>query len=49
MSDGAKYLARVQYYPVFPGLAIMYTVLAFNLFGDGLRDIFDPYLRLERR
>jgi peptide/nickel transport system permease protein len=27
---------------VFPGLAIAYAVLAFNLFGDGLRDIFDP-------
>jgi peptide/nickel transport system permease protein len=27
---------------VFPGLAICYTVLAFNLFGDGLRDILDP-------
>jgi peptide/nickel transport system permease protein len=29
---------------VFPGLAISYAVLAFNLFGDGLRDIFDPRL-----
>ena len=29
---------------VFPGLAICYTVLAFNLFGDGLRDILDPRL-----
>jgi len=28
----------------FPGLAIVYTVLAFNLFGDGLRDILDPRL-----
>ncbi len=27
---------------VFPGLAIAYAVLAFNLFGDGLRDILDP-------
>ncbi|MCB1741153.1 MAG: ABC transporter permease [Gammaproteobacteria bacterium] len=27
---------------VFPGLAICYAVLAFNLFGDGLRDILDP-------
>lgn len=27
---------------VYPGLAICYTVLAFNLFGDGLRDIIDP-------
>jgi len=29
---------------IFPGLAICYTVLAFNLFGDGLRDILDPRL-----
>lgn len=29
---------------VFPGLAISYSVLAFNLFGDGLRDILDPRL-----
>ena len=29
---------------VFPGLAIAYTVLAFNLFGDGLRDMLDPRL-----
>lgn len=29
---------------VFPGLAIAYTVLAFNLFGDGLRDMMDPRL-----
>jgi peptide/nickel transport system permease protein len=27
---------------VFPGIAIMVTVLAFNLMGDGLRDILDP-------
>jgi ABC-type dipeptide/oligopeptide/nickel transport system permease subunit len=30
------------YVAIFPGLAICYTVLAFNLFGDGLRDILDP-------
>ena len=29
---------------VFPGLAISYAVLGFNLFGDGLRDILDPRL-----
>jgi peptide/nickel transport system permease protein len=27
---------------VWPGLAILLTTLAFNLFGDGLRDAFDP-------
>jgi ABC-type dipeptide/oligopeptide/nickel transport system permease subunit len=29
---------------VFPGLAIMLTVLGFNLLGDGLRDVLDPRL-----
>ncbi len=29
---------------IFPGLAISYAVLAFNLFGDGLRDVLDPRL-----
>ena len=29
----------------FPGLAILITVLAFNLFGDGLRDALDPRLK----
>jgi peptide/nickel transport system permease protein len=29
---------------VFPGLAIMITVLGFNLMGDGLRDALDPTL-----
>jgi ABC-type dipeptide/oligopeptide/nickel transport system permease subunit len=30
---------------LFPGLAIMLTVLSFNLLGDGLRDALDPYQR----
>jgi peptide/nickel transport system permease protein len=30
---------------VFPGLAIMFGVLGFNLLGDGLRDYLDPRLR----
>jgi ABC-type dipeptide/oligopeptide/nickel transport system permease subunit len=30
---------------LFPGLAITVTVLAFNLLGDGIRDILDPRLR----
>ncbi|HWB35588.1 MAG TPA: ABC transporter permease, partial [Rugosimonospora sp.] len=30
---------------IFPGLAIFVTVLAFNLFGDGLRDALDPKTR----
>ena len=30
---------------VFPGMAITFTILAFNLFGDALRDHLDPKLR----
>jgi ABC-type dipeptide/oligopeptide/nickel transport system permease subunit len=33
---------------IFPGLAIMITVLSFNLLGDGLRDVLDPRLRTEQ-
>ena len=33
----------------FPGLAIMITVLAFNMFGDGLRDALDPKLKGRRK
>lgn len=32
---------------LFPGLAIMLTVLGFNLLGDGLRDVLDPHLKAE--
>ena len=32
---------------IFPGLAISFTVLGFNLFGDGLRDIMDPRLKVQ--
>ena len=37
--------ARRPWLGFFPGLAILITVLAFNLFGDGLRDALDPRLR----
>ena len=33
---------------IFPGLAIVLTVLGLNLLGDGLRDVIDPKLRRER-
>jgi peptide/nickel transport system permease protein len=33
---------------IFPGLAIMFVVLAFNFLGDGLRDVLDPRLRRSR-
>jgi peptide/nickel transport system permease protein len=38
------HLATHPWIAIFPGLAICFSVLAFNLFGDGLRDILDPRL-----
>ncbi|MCF4114110.1 MULTISPECIES: ABC transporter permease [Dethiosulfovibrio] len=46
ISVGQKYLATGQWWwAIFPGLAIMYTVLAFNFVGDGLRDALDVRLK----
>lgn len=42
LADGRMFLERAPWESVFPGLAIMLTVLSFNLVGDGLRDVFDP-------
>ena len=43
LSDAVVYYT-VPHFMLWPGLAIFATVLAFNLFGDGLRDAFDPRL-----
>ena len=43
--EARSYLIDFWWYPVIPGLAIFFTVIAFNLFGDLLRDILDPKLR----
>jgi peptide/nickel transport system permease protein len=42
VSEGRAFLLTQWWYSTFPGLAIFITVLAFNLLGDTLRDIFDP-------
>jgi peptide/nickel transport system permease protein len=44
LSSAREHMETHPLLAVFPGLAICYTVLAFNLFGDGLRDILDPRL-----
>lgn len=43
--DGTPHLMNAPWLSVFPGLAILITVLAFNLLGDGLRDVLDPRLQ----
>lgn len=45
VADGRNFLATAWWVSTFPSLAIMVTVLAINLFGDGLRDALDPRLR----
>ena len=45
LSDGRTMMRHHWWVSFFPGLAIMLTVLAINLFGDGLRDAIDPRMR----
>ncbi len=45
LNEGRTYLETAPWISVFPGIAIMITVLAFNLIGDGLRDMLDPNAR----
>jgi peptide/nickel transport system permease protein len=42
LQDAQSYLTQAPRLAVFPGLAIVLAALAFNVLGDGLRDIFDP-------
>ncbi len=48
IADSRTYLPRAWWYATFPGLAILITVMGFNLLGDGLRDIVDPRIRRSR-
>jgi peptide/nickel transport system permease protein len=48
LTEGRTYIFDAWWLTVFPGLAILVTVLAFNLVGDGLRDALDPRLRGRR-
>ena len=45
ISESKNYIFSSWWYPVFPGIAIIVTVMAFNLLGDGLRDALDPTAR----
>jgi peptide/nickel transport system permease protein len=43
LADGRQFLDTAWWLGLFPGLAIFFTVLGVNLFGDGLRDALDPH------
>ena len=45
LSSGRDYLSTAPFVAIFPGLAIFFTVLVFNLLGDGLRDALDPKIK----
>jgi peptide/nickel transport system permease protein len=45
LSEGRQYIQLAPHVAAFPGAAILFLVLGFNLFGDGLRDVLDPSLR----
>jgi len=45
LADAREFITRAWWVVTFPGLAILITVLAINLFGDGLRDALDPKMK----
>lgn len=45
LAFGMKFLQQAPHMSTYPGLAIMISVLGFNLLGDGLRDLLDPRLK----
>ena len=45
LAEAQEFVLRAWWVVTFPGLAILVTVLAINLIGDGLRDAIDPKMR----
>jgi peptide/nickel transport system permease protein len=45
LTDTVRYLQTAPFLAIFPGVAIVISVLGFNLIGDGLREALDPKLR----
>jgi peptide/nickel transport system permease protein len=48
LTVGRQYMREAWWIAVFPGLAIMITILAINMFGNGLRDALDPQLTIKK-
>lgn len=45
LAEGKSYMGEYQYLVIIPGIAIVMSVMALNLIGDGLRDALDPRLK----
>ena len=45
ISSAQPFISYLPTYSIFPGIAIMITVIAFNIFGDGLRDALEPKMK----
>ena len=45
LSNSMNYISIAPWLAIFPGVALVFTVFAFNLFGEGLRDLLDPCLQ----
>ncbi|MGG4144433.1 ABC transporter permease [Paenibacillus algorifonticola] len=45
LADGKMYIYNSWWMTLFPGFALIISVLAMNLFGDGIRDLLDPHVR----
>jgi len=48
LQEARGYMNDAWWFGIFPGLAIVFTVLGFNLLGDGLRDVLDPRMDPDR-
>jgi len=49
IQDGLRFISTAPWVAVYPGLALMVVVIAFNIFGDTLRDAFDPHIIRKRK
>jgi peptide/nickel transport system permease protein len=45
LSEGRNYIRLASWICTFPGLALVFAILGFNILGDGLRDLLDPHLK----
>ena len=45
LNDAREYFRAAPYLMIFPGIAILLTVVSINMIGDGLRDALDPKLK----